>query len=70
LGFWESERVRVKRAMLVAERMMRGADSGRMCAWPLTWSTRAVAAARMLLLVCGSVLVNRRAYFSPVHGQA
>ena len=30
----------------------------------------AVAAARMLLLVCRSVLVNRRPYYNPVHGQA
>jgi transposase len=30
----------------------------------------AVAAARMLLLVCRSVLKNRRPYFNPVHGQA
>jgi len=30
----------------------------------------AVAAARMLLLVCRSVLKNRRPYYNPVHGQA
>jgi transposase len=30
----------------------------------------AVAAARMLLLVCRSVLKNWRPYFNPVHGQA
>ena len=30
----------------------------------------AVAAARMLLLVCRSVLVNRRPYYNPIHGQA
>jgi transposase len=29
-----------------------------------------VAAARMLLLVCRSVLKNRRPYYNPVHGQA
>ena len=30
----------------------------------------AVAAARMLLLVCRSVLKNRCPYYNPVHGQA
>jgi transposase len=33
-------------------------------------SKAAVAAARMLLLVCRSVLKNRRPYYNPVHGQA
>ena len=32
--------------------------------------TAKVAAARMLLLVCRSVLKNRRPYYNPVHGQA